>query len=208
SVAQLLEGPSRGRIERRRLSEVTRGVVQVPALTVGLAALQVRKGRVGPEHDRAAVIFDGRQRVACGLGRIALRHQIPVLAFTLGGLIRNCYADGSYGQDRHHEQNASHRSALSYRTFRAGQPGFRNFGPRPGSKFDTMISVKQAGAVGWSEVSSGEAALIQRCASGDEIAFAELVTEHQRKVVQLAVNLLGDPDEALDHSQEVFLRGL
>jgi RNA polymerase sigma-70 factor, ECF subfamily len=69
-----------------------------------------------------------------------------------------------------------------------------------------MISVKQAGAVGWSEVSSGEAALIQRCASGDEMAFAELVTEHQRMVVQLAVNLLGDRDEALDLSQEVFLR--
>src|SRR5258708_27724283 len=69
-----------------------------------------------------------------------------------------------------------------------------------------MISVKQAGAVGWSEVSGGEAALIQRCASGDEIAFAELVSEHQRMVVQLAINLLGDRDEALDLSQEVFLR--
>src|SRR5262245_63207606 len=69
-----------------------------------------------------------------------------------------------------------------------------------------MISVKQAGAVGWSEVSSGEAALIQRCAAGDEIAFSELVTEHQRMVVQLAMNLLGDRDEALDLSQDVFIR--
>lgn len=69
-----------------------------------------------------------------------------------------------------------------------------------------MISVKQAGAVGWSEVSGGEAALIHRCAAGDEMAFAELVAEHQRMVVQLAVNLLGDRDEALDLSQEVFLR--
>ena len=69
-----------------------------------------------------------------------------------------------------------------------------------------MISVKQVGAVGWSEVSGGEAALIQRCAAGDEMAFAELVAEHQRMVVQLAVNLLGDRDEALDLSQEVFLR--
>jgi len=69
-----------------------------------------------------------------------------------------------------------------------------------------MISVKQAGAVGWSDVSGGEAALIQRCAAGDEIAFAELVGEHQRMVVQLAMNLLGDRDEALDLSQEVFLR--
>src|SRR5439155_16684672 len=82
----------------------------------------------------------------------------------------------------------------------------RNFREPPMSKFVTMISVKQAGAVGWSEVSGGEAALIQRCAAGDEMAFAELVGEHQRLVVQLAINLLGDRDEALDLSQEVFLR--
>ena len=69
-----------------------------------------------------------------------------------------------------------------------------------------MISVKQARVVDWSELGSREAALIQRCASGDEAAFAELVGEHQRMVVQLAMNLLGDRDEALDLSQEVFLR--
>ena len=69
-----------------------------------------------------------------------------------------------------------------------------------------MVSVKQARAVGWSEIGSREAALIQRCASGDEMAFAELVGDHQRMVVQLAMNLLGDRDEALDLSQEVFLR--
>lgn len=69
-----------------------------------------------------------------------------------------------------------------------------------------MISVKQVRAVGWSELGGGEAALIQRCAAGDEVAFAELVANHQRMVVQLAINLLGDRDEALDLSQEVFLR--
>ncbi len=47
---------------------------------------------------------------------------------------------------------------------------------------------------------------MQRCAAGDEEACAELVTEHQRMVYQLAVHLLGDRDEALDLSQEVFLR--
>ncbi len=69
-----------------------------------------------------------------------------------------------------------------------------------------MISVKQARAVGWSEIAGAEGALIQRCAAGDEGAFAELVADHQRMVVQLALNLLGDRDEALDLSQEVFLR--
>src|SRR5262245_2447563 len=67
-------------------------------------------------------------------------------------------------------------------------------------------TVKQARVVGWSDVDGREAALVRRCASGDEAACAELVAEHQRMVVQLAINLLGDRDEALDLSQEVFLR--
>lgn len=66
--------------------------------------------------------------------------------------------------------------------------------------------VKQARVVGWSDVGDREAVLVQRCAAGDEQASAELVAEHQRMVVQLAANLLGDKEEALDLSQEVFLR--
>lgn len=70
----------------------------------------------------------------------------------------------------------------------------------------SMVSVKQTHVVSWPEVAGREAALIQRCASGDQAAFAELMADHQRMVVQLALNLLGDRDEALDLSQEVFLR--
>jgi RNA polymerase sigma-70 factor (ECF subfamily) len=58
----------------------------------------------------------------------------------------------------------------------------------------------------WDDIGSREAELIRRCAAGDEAASAELVAEHQRMVFQLACNLLGDRDEALDLSQEVFLR--
>ncbi len=69
------------------------------------------------------------------------------------------------------------------------------------------LSVKpHAGAVGWSDVAGRESALVGRCAAGDEDASAELVAEHQRMVVALAANLLGDRDEALDLAQEVFLR--
>jgi RNA polymerase sigma-70 factor (ECF subfamily) len=66
--------------------------------------------------------------------------------------------------------------------------------------------VKNAGAIGWSEVESGEAALIARCTTGDEAACAELVAAHQRMVYGLAFNLLGNRDDALDLSQDVFLR--
>ena len=66
--------------------------------------------------------------------------------------------------------------------------------------------VKNAGAISWSYADGGEAALIARCTHGDEIACAELVSTHERMVFGLAMHLLGDRDEALDLSQEVFLR--
>ena len=66
--------------------------------------------------------------------------------------------------------------------------------------------VKNADAIGWPEVASAEAALIARCTASDEAACAELVETHQPMVYGLALNLLGDRDEALDLSQEVFLR--
>ena len=68
------------------------------------------------------------------------------------------------------------------------------------------LSVKPVRAITWTEVGSREAALIRRCAARDEDACSELVSEHQRMVYQLALNLLGDHNEALDLSQEVFLR--
>jgi RNA polymerase sigma-70 factor, ECF subfamily len=66
--------------------------------------------------------------------------------------------------------------------------------------------VKNAGTIGWSEVDGQESVLIERCTAGDEAACAELVATHQRMVYGLAFHLLGDRDEALDLSQEVFLR--
>ncbi len=65
--------------------------------------------------------------------------------------------------------------------------------------------VKDAGALGWAEVGNREAALIERCTAGEQSACAELVAGHERMVFQLALHLLGDRDEALDLSQEVFL---
>jgi len=68
------------------------------------------------------------------------------------------------------------------------------------------VRVKPAEAIGWSEVATTEAALIERCLAGDETANAALVYEHHRLVLGLATHLLGDREEALDVSQEVFLR--
>jgi RNA polymerase sigma-70 factor (ECF subfamily) len=75
-----------------------------------------------------------------------------------------------------------------------------------GARLAAEVLVKDAGAFGWSEVATAEATLIQRCAAGEQTACAELVAGHERMVYTLALNLLGDRDEALDLSQEVFLR--
>ena len=64
--------------------------------------------------------------------------------------------------------------------------------------------MKDAGAFGWAEVGNREAALIERCAAGDQSACAELVSGHERMVFQLALHLLGNREDALDLSQEVF----
>src|SRR3990172_3846533 len=68
------------------------------------------------------------------------------------------------------------------------------------------LTVKPIPSITWTEVGGREASLIQRCAAHDEDACAELVAEHQRMVYQLALHLLNDHEEALDLSQEVFLR--
>jgi len=65
---------------------------------------------------------------------------------------------------------------------------------------------KNAGAIQWPEVASHEAAIIDRCVAGDEAACTELVAAHERMVFGLALNLTRSREEALEVSQEVFLR--
>ena len=67
-------------------------------------------------------------------------------------------------------------------------------------------AVKPLRAMDWTEAATADWGLVQQCASGDEAASTQLVTDYQRMVYQLGLHLLGDPQEALDLSQEVFLR--
>jgi RNA polymerase sigma-70 factor (ECF subfamily) len=48
--------------------------------------------------------------------------------------------------------------------------------------------------------------LIQRARQGDELAWADLVRQHQTAIFRLAYLLLGDPDDAEDAAQEAFIR--
>jgi RNA polymerase sigma-70 factor (ECF subfamily) len=67
-------------------------------------------------------------------------------------------------------------------------------------------TVKPLRVLTWPDAASADWALVQQCAAGDEDACARLVTDHQRMVYQLGLHLLGDPQEAMDLSQEVFLK--
>ena len=51
-----------------------------------------------------------------------------------------------------------------------------------------------------------ESSRIRRAQKGDQDAFAALVDEHQRYVYQLAFRVLKDENEALDLTQETFVR--
>ena len=68
--------------------------------------------------------------------------------------------------------------------------------------------MKSARAIGWSDVAArdDDVVLAGRCAVGDEAACRELVDTHSQMVYSLGFQLLGSHDEALDLSQEVFLR--
>ena len=48
--------------------------------------------------------------------------------------------------------------------------------------------------------------LVEQCRAGDPHAFARLVALHEGMVFNLAARLLGDPEEAKDVAQEVFLQ--
>jgi RNA polymerase sigma-70 factor (ECF subfamily) len=51
-----------------------------------------------------------------------------------------------------------------------------------------------------------ELALIDRCRNGDRQAFAELLGQYQKAVYNAAYRIVGDPDDAADVTQAVFLK--
>jgi len=52
---------------------------------------------------------------------------------------------------------------------------------------------------------AAEARLVDRCKLGDSVAFDELISAHQDRVFNTAFRLMGNYEEALDLTQEVFL---
>jgi RNA polymerase sigma-70 factor (ECF subfamily) len=48
--------------------------------------------------------------------------------------------------------------------------------------------------------------LIERCLAGDQVAWAQVVRQHWRKVFNLAYKFVGRHDEAEDLTQDIFLK--
>ena len=53
---------------------------------------------------------------------------------------------------------------------------------------------------------SSEKELVQQAKAGDRNAFAALVSAYETKIYNLALRYLGNREDAMDASQEVFLR--
>lgn len=70
---------------------------------------------------------------------------------------------------------------------------------------DELLALErdEARVDGWQ---GNEAALIERCLKGDDTAFDQLVHNYQDMVFNLAYRLLGNYDESVDLSQEVFIQ--
>jgi len=51
-----------------------------------------------------------------------------------------------------------------------------------------------------------DAALVDRCLSGDQRAFESLVERHQRALFNVAARMLGNRDDAADATQNAFVR--
>jgi RNA polymerase sigma-70 factor, ECF subfamily len=66
------------------------------------------------------------------------------------------------------------------------------------SKIEPKTSVTPPDAI--------ERALVAEAKRGDVMAFETLLTRHQTLVLRVATRLLGNPDDARDAAQEVFLR--
>ncbi|WHH59938.1 sigma-70 family RNA polymerase sigma factor [Petroclostridium sp. X23] len=53
---------------------------------------------------------------------------------------------------------------------------------------------------------SQEKMMVQKCKGGDMAAFEQLIENYQKKVFNIAYRILGNPDDASDMAQEVFLK--
>lgn len=55
-------------------------------------------------------------------------------------------------------------------------------------------------------MANNERKLIKKCTKGDLNAFEELIREHEKRAYNIALKILKDPEDAMDISQEAFIK--
>ncbi len=68
------------------------------------------------------------------------------------------------------------------------------------------LSIRQEAATDRKKEAEKDLELVRRCQAGDDAAFGELVGRYQRKVFTIALGMLKTPDDAMDVSQEAFIK--
>jgi RNA polymerase sigma-70 factor (ECF subfamily) len=229
-VAGLLERSRGAGVELARLSKVSQRGLEVADRAIGLAAFEVAEHRLGLQRDGAAEGFDGGTGLVGRQGGLALGNEAAIFPVAAGrrpghGRCRPDQQHATSGEDGPTHRANPIRGRLgggrqrpksmelpglpvsnsaTNRSEWPGRSGLAIVGVAPVAE---DLAVPSAGRPGsWQDVEDREATLVARCAQGDEAACVDLVNEHQRMVFQLAYHLLGDRDEALDLSQDVFFK--
>lgn len=70
----------------------------------------------------------------------------------------------------------------------------------------SWLGVVPAGCVNWTNRLDQDASLVERCLSGDEAAWEDLVRVNSRKVYSVCYRFTGRDQEAQDLTQDVFMR--
>jgi RNA polymerase sigma-70 factor (ECF subfamily) len=127
----------------------------------------------------------------------------PVSGFTLNGL------DSLFGPRTGITNNSGRDTGSpANRTVTMPSPDAGNL-PRTSEQTDADLNT-YAGTPAAEPVALSSAEqdrlLVQAALKGDQFAFGELVTRYQSAVYNMAYRMLGDPTEAEDAAQEVFVR--
>ena len=79
-------------------------------------------------------------------------------------------------------------------------------GRAPGGGQEEVAIIGRSEEREWSDIERRSRELAGRFLAGDRRSFDRLILLHQSMVYSLCLRLLGDPDEADDAAQEVFIR--
>ena len=104
----MLERSRGGFIQGGGFTEVSRGVIEIAPLEIGVATPEVGEHGIRPEDKRAAIVLNGRRGIARAQRRLALGHELTVFTLPCGRLVGHRRTDSGYCQKGHRQEGAFH----------------------------------------------------------------------------------------------------